>query len=620
MITAAAMIPLLGLVGGATDIGRTYLVKSRMQQACDAGALAGRAILASTNSSPTAVTSAKSFFAQNFPTGKFGTSSLVYNYVVGTTNKITGTASVTVPTTIMALFGQNTMPIAVGCAADTQMPNVDIMFVLDTTGSMQSTNPGDTKTRINVLRDSVQSFYDSVSGSASAGAQVRYGFVPYSVNVNVGHLLKPEWLVDSWSYQSRRPNGYDNTQTPVPDEESWYNWTYVSGTETTTSSIISSEGGVCNAPASTGSQTEYADVKVSDTTDAAGVRTVIWSDKHKQTGTVYWTDNSSGSCVLYKSVRNNYVEKWNMKFVYYGPGTPMWWYDSISYDVTPFKTALSGVYLAGTGSISTNIGTRHTARTVSWNGCIEERQTVNSLSLNPIPSGAYDLNIDMVPTTDPATRWKPAIPNLIYMRWDFTNWNVPGFSSKWTHWNVGDYNSGSLAVCPTKARKLATMTKADLTTYLTSLATAGNTYHDIGMIWGSRLLSAEGLFATENQTSTNGGTIARHLILMTDGQTEAEVNTYGAYGFEGLDRRRTTTTGAPTNADINTAVEARLQAVCAAARGKFTVWVIAFGTTLSTNLSNCASPNSAFQANNATELNTAFQNIAGKIANLRLTQ
>ena len=41
-IMAATLIPLAGLVGGGIDISRMYIVKTRLQHACDAGALAGR--------------------------------------------------------------------------------------------------------------------------------------------------------------------------------------------------------------------------------------------------------------------------------------------------------------------------------------------------------------------------------------------------------------------------------------------------------------------------------------------------------------------------------------------------------------------------------------------------
>lgn len=41
-IVAAGIIPLAGMIGGAVDMSRLYLTKTRLQQACDAGALAGR--------------------------------------------------------------------------------------------------------------------------------------------------------------------------------------------------------------------------------------------------------------------------------------------------------------------------------------------------------------------------------------------------------------------------------------------------------------------------------------------------------------------------------------------------------------------------------------------------
>ena len=41
-VLAAAVIPVIGLVGGGVDMSRLYLTQSRLQGACDAGALSGR--------------------------------------------------------------------------------------------------------------------------------------------------------------------------------------------------------------------------------------------------------------------------------------------------------------------------------------------------------------------------------------------------------------------------------------------------------------------------------------------------------------------------------------------------------------------------------------------------
>lgn len=42
IILAFSVVPLLALVGSSIDMGRAYLVESRLQQACDAGVLGAR--------------------------------------------------------------------------------------------------------------------------------------------------------------------------------------------------------------------------------------------------------------------------------------------------------------------------------------------------------------------------------------------------------------------------------------------------------------------------------------------------------------------------------------------------------------------------------------------------
>ena len=61
-------------------------------------------------------------------------------------------------------------------------------------------------------------------------------------------------------------------------------------------------------------------------------------------------------------------------------------------------------------------------------------------------------------------------------------------------------------------------TIGDLETYLNSLSAVGlGTYHDVGMIWGARMISNAGVFADSPDTHANMP-VARHIIFMTDGQ------------------------------------------------------------------------------------------------------
>src|SRR3954468_21509988 len=93
-IMAAALIPMIGMVGSAVDISRAYLVKVRLQQACDAGVLAARRTM--TGSSIAADTNAKNqatnFFKINLKNGAYGASvtPIAVTDVMDAANKPTG--------------------------------------------------------------------------------------------------------------------------------------------------------------------------------------------------------------------------------------------------------------------------------------------------------------------------------------------------------------------------------------------------------------------------------------------------------------------------------------------------------------------------------------------------
>ena len=105
---------------------------------------------------------------------------------------------------------------------------------------------------------------------------------------------------------------------------------------------------------------------------------------------------------------------------------------------------------------------------------------------------------------------------------------------------------------------------------------------------------------------------------MTDGELAPTLTINSSYGIESLDRR---ITGNGDSSDQWDNHRARYLAICEAIRARgIRLWVIAFGTDLSTDLQTCASPDSSFQANDATELNQSFQEIANQVGELRIVQ
>ena len=262
--------------------------------------------------------------------------------------------------------------------------------------------------------------------------------------------------------------------------------------------------------------------------------------------------------------------------------------------------------LPGAKPISVN-GFDELPTTARWNGCIEERATeIITPSTMFTPSDALDLNIDEVPTDDIDTRWKPYWYEVARRK----NGERPKQESN----------------CPDPARKLAEYYSWDdgssnsLGQYIDNLSLALATNQNAGLTWGARLLSPTGLFAAQNDAASNGQPIGRHLVFMTDGKLWFHPQNYDAYGMPEADGRMAPAGAA--KATIDKYGYARMEFICDAIKAKgITIWTVEFedDSTVTGSLLDCASsPDHAFPASNADELNAAFGSIAQNIAGLRL--
>ncbi|MFV0645707.1 MAG: pilus assembly protein TadG-related protein [Sphingomonadaceae bacterium] len=612
-IIAAALLPLLAMVGGSIDMGRSYLAQSRLQQACDAGVLAARkrmgseSVVQGTVPDDVAEVGAR-FFNLNYRNGAYASTDRQFEMTLESNQAITGNASVVVPTSIMKIFGHDSVDIAVTCQAQLNMANTDIMFVLDTTGSMALTNPGDTVSRIETLRTVVKAFMNQIETNKTAGAQVRFGFVPYSSNVNVGGLLKSDWMVDEWTYQTRTAalNGPPTTSTTIilVKQE------VISGTREIATDYLAPE-----CPANSVTRTDSARVYTS-TSPAA-----YYIDRTTN-GSEYACSPTDGNYNVHPVHYDNYVQR-----LYYEERTTTT--DGLTYDYEPLPYPTSFVKQAD-GNLPTVLWSTMEAPihhptalvTLYYNGCIEERETYAfAPTETPDLTRALDLDIDLVPTPgNPATQWRPHIAGLTFAR--AKDWNNSGlFSPAVINDTTANYLApdwySDISACPGEAQKLQVWDEANAEAYLNSLMPLGQTYHDIGMIWGGRLLSSKGLFASEN-ADQYGMPTNRHLIFLTDGQTEGMHSAYGAYGIEPLDQRRWSEA---SGYSLNDTIEHRFAIACdQVKKHNITVWVIAFGTNLNPVMEQCAGDGHAFMASNNAQLETVFSTIAKKMKELRITQ
>ena len=620
-IAAAGLLVMTAIVGAGVDLSRGYKIQNRLQNACDAAVLAGRKAVTTNGYDATAKAQAQSYFDINFDPQQQGTTHTTFlSEGDAAGNSIGGQARTQMPMLMMQLFAMGDMTLRANCASTMGVGNSDITMVLDVTGSMGSALG--TGTRMSALKTAMKNFYTTVdTATQGSNARVRYSFVPFSTTVNVGRLiydLDPDYLTDHWTVQSRLPitktvtsQVFDGWGTPVITSSPSDYTTQADSSVTLYNNTSYSSLNSCNSalPANVPwANNGTATVTPSTTTNGAGQQVVTTITRQPQRMTTYICQKSGSNYKRYYYYSNRTLNTYS-----YATSDPIyhtvtnivfdhWEYKPVQYDTSQFKAFQAVV--TPTASNGTNL-------TSTWEGCIEERQTsaVSSISYSALtgmnPSAALDLDIDTAPTSDEATKWAPLWRQVAYNR------STTAVVSSTTN------SSTATSYCVPAAKGLQTMTQTVFNNYANALTAQGNTYLDIGLLWGARLSSPDGIFKdTVNAEPANGGNVTRHLIFMTDGLLEPANTTYQSYGIEFLDRR-VTSDGSVSQETSRHSL--RFRAICDAVKAKgIRIWAIGFTSGLTADLSYCASPNSSFTANTATELNTAFQTIAKQVGELRV--
>ncbi|MFN5631263.1 MAG: pilus assembly protein TadG-related protein [Sphingomonadales bacterium] len=726
-MTAAATFVLMGIVGSAVDMSRSYAVKSRLQSACDASVLAGLKVVDGNWTEDTdqkASAAAEQMFNANFKSDAWGAKN-----VTGSFTPESKTATADVPMTIMQLFGREKSVISVECSGELQLPNADVMFVLDTTGSMDSVIPGDPSNTLKIdgLRVGVNCFYEILArqdnpavtnaqcdydageepwnSEIDESIQLRFGFVPYSQMVNVGRLLRPEMMVDVANYQTRVPNlttqqtwtngtatpvSWNNDWTPAGIPSSYYTRQSSTGFTDQTTNAATEQGTLaprltsvtsnsqCNSQnnlSGSGSQLVALSLSGGSLTTSGGTswtpaapvhpqgqqsaistqsQTItvtqwryIWETRSSVTGCFLERRNHSSTYLRSQNGSSTRPVIWTERQV-----VSSWTYRQNPVDVSTLKnanggfnaditlplneTTINNVRLSGqSGTTSIRV---IAPRTITWHGCIEERQTVRVPNgttpadhWSPVPEDALDMRYDIAfNQNNDATRWRFALRDLVWGRTSGgsrTTASVVGNASMATNFSWA---------CPVPARKLDKYTSEDLNgdnvsdgaksfaDYVATLDPGGNTYHDIGLLWGARLLSPNGVFGSQNKVAPNGGPINRHIVFMTDGETVNSATNYTSYGLDWYDRRQTDPGSAPLNSLLQANNDARSNALCTAIKNEnIELWVIYYGyadNSTYTRLKNCATDDKHFvEAQSTSNLVKAFKEIAKSIADLQLT-
>jgi hypothetical protein len=183
LIFAMALVPLIGMMGFAVDVGHALQVKQSLQASTDAAALAGAQDISNGSGDP--VATAKLYSAgtggkntiNNLTvtatvTAKCFTSTGAACVGALTANGLIVQQTTTVPTYFARIFGINSFPITVistaGAAGAKPLP-LNVMLVLDTTASMNSSDPNcsiKNSTKITCALAGVQALLNALAPSA----------------------------------------------------------------------------------------------------------------------------------------------------------------------------------------------------------------------------------------------------------------------------------------------------------------------------------------------------------------------------------------------------------------------------------------------------------------------
>lgn len=216
------MLPVIvGAVGMSLDLGRGYLVKSRLQHALDAAALA---VAGSTGDEAALRERLQQFFDTNYPPNVLGFTYNLDMEIVGQDVRVWANASY--DTVFMHfLGGDETIVMTQETVVTKEVSGLEVALVLDNTGSMSYTPDGAAESNMEALRGAAQTFVDTLTSDGTDTYGIKIGIVPFANSVNVGKYglgLNPDDTpYDDGSEFVTLPAGVSYTADPN-SSTNWY--------------------------------------------------------------------------------------------------------------------------------------------------------------------------------------------------------------------------------------------------------------------------------------------------------------------------------------------------------------------------------------------------------------
>lgn len=181
IILGLIAIPLFGLVGLGIDLTRAYIAQVRLQGAVDSAALAAAGLRGKDEDIIIEVT--RNYFLANYDEGFWAPATEPDIQVVN--GDVTISASASLETYFFRLLGEPTFDLAVSAGAISEVRGLEVVLVLDVTGSMFFNSQGG-QTRLEAMKDAALQLVDILYDANREPGMLRIGIVPYNATVNIG--------------------------------------------------------------------------------------------------------------------------------------------------------------------------------------------------------------------------------------------------------------------------------------------------------------------------------------------------------------------------------------------------------------------------------------------------
>ncbi|WP_025899438.1 TadE/TadG family type IV pilus assembly protein [Sneathiella glossodoripedis] len=192
VLIALLAIPIFGAIGLSIDLGRAYVLKSKLSTALDsAGLAAGRVVF---QDDAIVRADAQKFFDANFTANYMGASvsALQVSWDANREN-IELNVNADLNTTFLSVLGYNEITVGARTVVNRVNRGLELIMVLDNTGSMARDSDSNSyggslaNQRMGSLRDAANDLVDILYGSKEVQKNLWVGIVPYVTQVNVGY-------------------------------------------------------------------------------------------------------------------------------------------------------------------------------------------------------------------------------------------------------------------------------------------------------------------------------------------------------------------------------------------------------------------------------------------------